>query len=180
MARYPVLEEPLPPGVLTLDDYASRAGRSKDYIRIFWRPRAGFPDPVGELRATGRHGGGRGKLAYSQAALDQFRAANPDLWGRGWDSALLEITDRSPDERISLGNFAKHVADTHRTTVTHYRGQDRFPQSGDDGLYRLGDLVHYWNHGRPSKQGPSGQNGEAAKSSGPLARTQSPGCPDLA
>jgi hypothetical protein len=150
---YPLLERPLPRGLATLAEYAQRVGRSKDYIRTYWRPRPGFPDPVGKLAAQGRNGGGRGELVWKIAALDAFRASQHDLWGRR--TTQLLVTSRNMDERMTLGYFADNVAEVHRKTITQYRGQSGFPAAGDDGKYRLGDLVDWWNHGRPGKRGPA-------------------------
>ena len=153
MAGYPLLDLPLPPGQATLDDYGKSIGRTKDYIRTYWRPRPGCPDPVGQLAARGRNGGGRGELVFDTAALDAFRATQPDLWGRR--TTPLLVTGHDEDERMTLGYFAGNVAGVHPETVTQYRAQDGFPAAGDDGKYRLGDLVEFWNHGRPGKRGPA-------------------------
>ena len=54
MTRYPQLEEPLPPGHITLKDYAPQTGRALGTIETHWRPKPGFPEPVGELPSRGR------------------------------------------------------------------------------------------------------------------------------
>ena len=143
MARYPQLERPLPPGKLTLREYAPKVGRSARYIGDHWRSRPGFPTPAGELRARGRRGGGRGELVYEETALDAFRASQPDLWGQRTDT--IAVTGRSLDERVTLGDFANHIAHEDCETVARHADQDGFPPAGTDGLYRLGDLISYWN-----------------------------------
>src|SRR5260370_1506855 len=85
MRRYRLLEQPLPPGLTTLRDYADRLGYSSRYIRQYWGQRDGFPEPVGELPSQGRLGrgsGGPGELVYEEKALNAFRARHADPWGR--------------------------------------------------------------------------------------------------
>jgi hypothetical protein len=131
-----------PPGQTTLRRWAPRHGRTYDYVRQFWRRRPGFPDPVGELPARGRHGGGPGELLFDEAALDAWLAAQPDL-------APPERIDPSaagidPQERITLTRFAKLAGRT-RQTVAQHRDRPGFPPAEEDGTYRTGDLLQYWN-----------------------------------
>ena len=57
-----------------------------------------------------------------------------------------------PDERITLGKFAGLIGKA-RGTVNQHRDRPGFPPPGEDGLYRAGDLLEYWNtrHGRRGK-----------------------------
>jgi hypothetical protein len=48
------------------------------------------------------------------------------------------------DERITLSRFAGLIGKS-RKTVTQHRGRAGFPAVGEDGLYRAGDLLTYWN-----------------------------------
>jgi hypothetical protein len=150
VASYPLLGRPLPDGVVTLAEHAESIGYSEGYVRS-WRSRPGFPEPVGELPGRGRY---RGGLAYREAALIAFRKTQPDLWGRTTRSAIT--TDRDLDERVTLGHFSDRVAGyKSRKTVTQYEGTEGFPVSGKDGRYRLGDLIEFFNNGRPGKRGPT-------------------------
>ena len=143
MARYSLLEQPLPPGQTTIREYGRRIGRSPEYIRVEWGARQGFPVPVGQLRPRGRNGGGLGELVYETGALDAFRASQEDLWGIRAVAAV--VTDRDLDERVSLGEFAAQVAHEDLELVARYRGLDGFPAGDARGRYRLGDLIGYWN-----------------------------------
>ncbi len=159
MTRYPLLEEPLPPGTTTIDGYAEKIGRTASYLRSYWLPRPGFPEPVGELPSPARHGGGRRRKVYTVASLDAFRASQPDLQ----DHRPAEITtDRDRDERVTLHFFAVHVAGLDPKTVSQYQGNPGFPKAGKDGRYRLGDLLGFFNS-RPGKRGPTraGKRGRA-------------------
>ena len=143
MARYSLLEQPLPPGQTTIREYGRRIGRSPEYIRVEWGARQGFPAPIGQLRPRGRNGGGLGALVYETGALDAFRASQDDLWGIRAVAAV--VTDCDLDERVSLGEFAAQVAHEDLELVARYRGLDGFPAGDARGRYRLGDLIGYWN-----------------------------------
>jgi hypothetical protein len=150
MATYPLLERPLPDGVVTLAEYAEGIHRSEGYVRT-WRSRPGFPEPLGELPGRGRY---RGGLAYRESALIAFREGQPDLWGQTTTAPIA--TGRDPDERVTLGQFSDQIAGYKtRKTVTQYQGDEGFPAHGKDGLYRLGDLVEFFNNGRRGKRGPT-------------------------
>ena len=146
MTRYPRLEEPLPPGHVTLKDYAPVVGRAPGTIETHWRPRQGFPEPVGELPGRGRHGGGPGPRVYLRDQLDAFFAANQP--GGGRDHRPMRETSLPPDTRVTLSWFAKNIAGVANKTVTQYRdpdfGSPTFPRAGDDDRYRLGDLMAWW------------------------------------
>ena len=137
MTRYPQLEEPLPPGHITLKDYAPQTGRALGTIETHWRPKPGFPEPVGELPSRGRHGGGRGRLVYLTHQLDAFFAANQPAGGR--DHRPMRPPSLGQEARVTAGWFATNVAGVARKTVTQYRDQPTFPRADDDGTYRLGD-----------------------------------------
>lgn len=143
MRRYRLLELPLPPGLITLRDYATRIGYSAGYIRMFWRKRAGFPEPVGELPPRGRRGGGLGELVFEEKALDAFRATQADLWGRR--SMQRVVTSRDLDERVAPDEFAHQLAGVGAEVMARYQALDGFPETGADGRCRLGDLLAYWN-----------------------------------
>ena len=65
------------------------------------------------------------------------------------------------DERMTLGFFADHVTPRRdRRTITQYREAPGFPQADDDGRYRLGDLLEFFNTGRPGMPA-AGQPGRA-------------------
>ena len=126
----------------TLRRWGPRQGRSAAYVRQNWRRRPGFPDPVGELPARGRHGGGRGELLFNEAALDAWLAAQSDLASpERIDPAVLRI---APTERITLGRFAALIGKD-RKTVTQHRSRPGFPEPDPDGLYRAEELIKYWN-----------------------------------
>lgn len=74
MAQYPLIAEPLPPGLVTLSHWAATVGRSPDTIRSRWARRPGFPAPVGWTPGHGRHGG-LGELIYRAAELGLPAAA---------------------------------------------------------------------------------------------------------
>jgi len=132
----------IPAGMTTLRRWAARHGRTYDYVRQFWRRREGFPEPVGKLPGRGRHGGGPGELLFDEKALDAWLAAQSDLAPpERFDLAALGV---KPGDRITLGHFAKLIGKA-RATVTQHRDRPGFPQPGDDGTYRAGDLFTYWN-----------------------------------
>lgn len=119
-------------------------------MRQNWRRRPGFPDPVSELPARGRHGGGRGELLFDQAALDAWLVGQPDLHPPvRIDPAALRIDS---GERITLGRFAALIGKD-RKTITQHRGRPGFPQPDPDGAYRAGELIEYWNT-RTGRRGP--------------------------
>jgi hypothetical protein len=141
----------LPPGLTTLRRWAAKHGRTPDYVRIFWRPRDGFPGPAGTLPARGRHGGGQGELLFDEKHLDAWLAAQPDLQPpERIDAATL---DTVAQERVTLGRFAA-VIGKDRKTVTQHRDRPGFPAPGDDGKYSLADLLRYWNT-RTGRRGPA-------------------------
>jgi hypothetical protein len=142
MHRYRLLERPLSSGLTTLRDYAERLGYSRDYIRLYWKKRDGFPEPAGELPSRGRHGGGRGELVYEEKALDAFRAAHADLWGRR--PLQRVVTDRDLDERLTPAVFAR-LAGAGGEMMARHQEMEGFPETGADGKCRLGDLLAYWN-----------------------------------
>jgi hypothetical protein len=144
-------------GLIPLKTWSVRQGRTHDYVRQFWRKRPGFPDPVGESPAVGRHGGGRGELLFDESALNGWLAAQSDL--RPPDRIELSALGIGAEDRVTLGRFADAI-DKGRKTVTQHRGREGFPEPGTDGLYRAGDLAEYWNArtGRRGK-GRKGNNG---------------------
>jgi hypothetical protein len=145
----------VPPGLITLRQWAGSHGRTYDYVRQFWRKHVGFPGPVGELPSRGRHGGGHGELLFSEAALDAWFAAQPDLLPPG--RVDLSGFPVAADERITLGRFADLIGKA-RATVSQHRGRPGFPQADGDGRYRAGDLLDYWNT-RTGRRRPSAGSG---------------------
>ena len=138
----------IPPGLTTLRIWAPRHGRTHDYVRQFWRRRPGFPDPVGELPARGRRGGGLGELLFDENALDTWLATQPELAPPDRiDAAALRIDLES---RITLGGFAALIGKD-RKTVTQHRDRPGFPSPDVEGRFRTGDLVSYWNT-RPGRR----------------------------
>lgn len=137
----------------TLRLWAARHGRSHDRVR-HWRADPQFPVQAGELAPRGRHGGGIGEEYFDEAALDAWLASRPDL-------APPERIDPSaaridPDERVTLGRFAGLIGKA-RGTVNQHRNRPGFPQHGEDGLYRTGDLLEYWNT-RPGRRGKASKD----------------------
>jgi len=61
-----------------------------------------------------------------------------------------------PDERITLGRFAGLIGKA-RGTVNQHRDRPGFPAPGENGLYRAGDLLDYWNT-RPGRRGKAGKD----------------------
>lgn len=169
MRRYRLLEQPLPPGLTTLRDYAASLGYSSRYIRQYWGKRDGFPEPVGELPTQGRVGrasGGLGELVYEEKALDAFRACHADLWGRR--RMLRVVTRRDLDERITPREFARQLAGVGAEVIARYQDLGGFPKTSADGTARLGDLVGYWNT-RPIIL-PAGYSGDELVTIGEAAR----------
>jgi hypothetical protein len=136
---WPVLRRPLRPGEVTVREYARKIGHTPEYVQNFWKPLDGFPDPLFEKPSAGRHGGGRGELVYSEAALDDFRFRYPRLWG--YPSVRL-VLGHHLDERVSLTGFA----DVTGLDVPARAGDPGPPAAGADGLHRLGDLVTWHNN----------------------------------
>ena len=169
MRRYRLLEQPLPPGLTTLRDYADRLGYSPRYIRERWGRRDGFPEPVGELPSQGRVGrgsGGLGELVYEGKALDAFRARYADLWGRRRMQRV--VTSRDLDERVTPREFARQLAGVGAEVIARYEDLEGFPETGADGTARLGDLVAYWNT-RPIVL-PAGYSGDELVTIGEAGR----------
>ena len=143
--RYPLLTPPLPPGLVTLDDYGGSIDRTARYLQTYWSPQPGFPKPKGELPGRGRHGGGRRVKVYSAGELDEFRARHDTLWGH---RSIRLIIGHHPGELVTLEQFARISG----------IGADpgRFPgcpPPGDDGRRRLGDLIA-WHNDLPAAAGP--------------------------
>jgi len=165
---YPLLKEPLPPGLVTIDGYAAKIDRTRGYLLTSWLPRPGFPEPVGELPGMGRNGGGRRRKVYEEARLDAFRASQPDLAER---KVARIVTSLDPDEQVTLGFFADHMiwesgGRPDRNTVAQYRGHPGFPEGRRNPRsrvtrYRTGDLVAYFNS-RPGKSVPGKRPRRAA------------------
>ena len=148
----------LPSGTTTLRRWAARHGRTYDYLRR-WRRREGFPVPVGELPARGRHGGGRGEFLFDERALDEWLGGQPDLEApERFDLAALGV---GPDVRITLGRFAALIGKA-RNTVAQHRERPGFPVPADDGTYQVGELFSYWN----TRSGHRGQSLRTSDDSG--------------
>jgi hypothetical protein len=129
----------LPPGLTTLRRWAARQGRTYDHVRQYWRKLRGFPEPAGTLEPA-EHRRGRHELVFDEAALDAWLASRPEL---APPTRVMDL-QVDPDERITLGRFATLIGRANKT-VTQHRGRPNFPQAGVDGLYRVGDLIQYWN-----------------------------------
>jgi hypothetical protein len=141
-------DDPIPAGLTTLRIWAPRQGRTAGYVQRYWRRRPDFPEPVGELPARGRHGGGLGELLFDEAALDAWLAEQPRLAPpERVDPAGVEV---DLDARITLGRFAGLIGKS-RKTVTQHRGRPGFPSADAAGRYRAGDLLAYWND-RPGRR----------------------------
>jgi hypothetical protein len=85
--------------------------------------------------------------------LDAWLAAQPSLSSpERIDLAALGV---APDDRITLGRFAAIIGRA-RNTVGQHRDRQGFPEPGEDGTYRAGDLVRYWN-------ARTGHRGEAVR-----------------
>jgi hypothetical protein len=145
----PVLDEPLPAGLITLEDYAPKIGRSARYIMYYWRPMPGFPKHVGQLRTRARNGGGKGRKVYREAALDAFRDANPGTRPES-TRRLVTADGLNLDQRVTWSKFAK-IAGVDKQNVYRYRGKPGTPRVGADGTSRLGDMVDWWNN-RPGRR----------------------------
>jgi hypothetical protein len=138
----------LPPGLTTLRLWATRQGRTYNHVRQYWGGMPGFPESVGTLEPAEQRRGRR-ELLFDEAALDAWLAARPEL-------APPERVDSFPvglDERMTLGRFASLIGRANKT-VTQHRRRSGFPDSGEDGRYRAGDLLDYWNK-RPGRREPS-------------------------
>lgn len=139
MRRYPVIARPLPPGLVTLSEWAAQMNRSPGTIRSRWSKKERFPEPRGRTPGRGRHGGGLGELVYSAADLQEWLPEPESLSGPA-----------SPNQRVTLGWFADQAAHVARKTVTQYRNKPGFPAAGPDGRYRYGDLASFWQS-RPGR-----------------------------
>jgi hypothetical protein len=153
MARYPVIAEPLSPGLVTLSQWAASVGRAPGTIRSRWARRPDFPAPVGRTPGRGRHGGGLGELVYRSVDLDAFQPKP--------QPSPLDDVRIGPGQRVTLGWFADHAAKVARKTVTQYRGTPGFPAPGTDGRYRYGDLAAWWRS-RPGRGARRANRGEPA------------------
>jgi hypothetical protein len=99
----------------------------------------GFPEPVGTLEPAEQRRGRR-ELLFDEAALDAWLAARPELA----PPERVVVFPVDLDERITLGRFASLIGKANKT-VTQHRDRTGFPNSGEDGKYRAGDLLDYWN-----------------------------------
>lgn len=134
---------PLPPGLVTLHDYAKSVDRTWMFLHAHWKPRAGFPARVGTLPPPGRNSGGPPEDVFDEAELNAFRASQPDLWGRRGTRLIL---GHDPLKRVSLAGFAALAG----LPVPEPAG---CPPPGADGLWPLGELAA-WHNGRSSAAGP--------------------------
>lgn len=141
------IEEPEPPldgGLVTLRQYGKEIGRTVGTLWAHWRPRDGFPQPA-DFRQPDRHqGGGRPEPVYWRADLDEFRATQPDLWGRRNIRLIVGYPDSA---RVTLAAF------TEITSVAADPDSGGCPPAGPDGLRRLGDLAA-WQQTRSAAHGP--------------------------
>jgi hypothetical protein len=135
----------LPPGLTTLRLWATRQGRTYNHVRQYWGGMPGFPEPVGTLEPVEQRRGRR-ELLFEEAALDEWLENRSELAPP--DRVEDFLVD--PDERITLGRFASLIGKANKT-VTQHRERPGFPESDDDGLYRAGDLLEYWNQ-RPGRR----------------------------
>src|SRR5260370_31808487 len=156
MARYRTIDEPLPPGLVTVSQWAARVGRAPGTVRSRWSQRAGFPQPCGRLPGRGRHGGGLGELVYRSADLEAWVPR----------SSVLDDSGVSPDLRITLGWFADRAAKVARKTVTQYRDAPGFPAAGADARYRYAGLPGCGRH-RPGPRPPRTQPGPPGRPASP-------------
>jgi hypothetical protein len=78
-AILPVLEEPLPDGVITLRQWAQRIDRAPSTIETHWRQRPCFPSPIGQLHSQSRRGGHIGQRLYAETQLDAWRMTQANL-----------------------------------------------------------------------------------------------------
>jgi hypothetical protein len=136
------LDTEIPQGLTTLHLWAPKHGRTYNHVRQFWRRRPGFPSPVGTLEPADTHRRGRRELLFDEAALDAWLATQTDL--EPPERINLAVLSVGLDERITLGRFAGLIG-KNRRTVTQHRDRSGFPAPGDDGRYRAGDLLDYWN-----------------------------------
>jgi len=77
-AALPVLEEPLPDGVITLRQWAERIGRASSTVITHWQQRSGFPSPIGQLPSQSRQRGA-GERLYAKTELDAWRMTQARL-----------------------------------------------------------------------------------------------------
>ncbi len=78
-AVLPVLEEPLPYGVITLCQWARRIDRAPSTVVTRWRRRPGFPNPIGQLPSESRCHGEAGEGLYIETELDVWRMTQAGL-----------------------------------------------------------------------------------------------------
>lgn len=130
---------------ITLDEWAVKQGRSPKYVRNFWRPQAGFPEPVGRQEAPRTTG--PGAELYDEAALDSWRA---DLLAtQPMPPPEPYPVPGDPEERLTLGAVARRLG-VDGKTVTQYRGaiDERaadVEQRGTRRYYRLGEVIAILN-----------------------------------
>jgi hypothetical protein len=140
LTQYPAIGRPLPPDLITLSAWAASVGRSSGTVRARWSAKKDFPDPVARTPGRGRNGGGLGELVYRLADLNAWLP----------EPVRLNDGDIRPDQLVTLGWFADHVAHVARKTVTQYRGKAGFPAAEPDGRYRYSDLAGFWRS-RPGR-----------------------------
>lgn len=97
---------------------------------------------------------------YLELDSDGFPGAGPDGKYRlgdlvaYWNTRPIILPGRDLDERVNLPQAAAATG-VDRTALAKYRHSDRFPGTGPDGKYRLGDVLGFLNTGRPGKRGAS-------------------------
>lgn len=137
-----VFERPLPPGLVTLRDWAEEVDRTLMTIHVDWKPAGGFPDPVGVIRSGGP---GRTEQVFERDALNTWRAGQPRLWGR---RTVRLITGHGESEEVTLGEFAGLSGLPEPDPAA-----DGLPAPDPGGRYRLGELIT-WHNARPPWAGP--------------------------
>ena len=141
-----VFARPLPPGMVTLRAWAGEVGRDWRSIHSNWKPREGFPARAGVTAAgAGNNGGGLPEDVFERQQLNDWRAGEPDLWGR---RSVRLITGHGEDARVSLPLFARLAG-----TAVPSAAAPGFPLPLEGDFYRLGDLIG-WQNAQPPSAGP--------------------------
>lgn len=132
---------PVVGNLVTLAEWADKAGRSAEAIRNHWAPRPDFPAPK---QSQPRTGSGPRFEQYDEDELDEFLAT----WNALHQPRALTV-DGDPNQLRTLGEIAR-LAGVAGATITQYRdlldAHTTHEDRGKRRFYRTGDVLRVLNN----------------------------------